>query len=102
MAYWGDIDRHGLSILSRVRQSLPTVTALLMNEAVLARGRDFCTTDPSGGSLAEPEALTAAEHRLWQQLHRSDPPLRLEQEYIAADDLARELAAWISGSLKNA
>lgn len=102
VAYWGDIDRHGLSILSRARQRLPTMTALLMNEAALAHGRNFCTTDPSSGSLAEPEALNKAERRLWQQLHRSDPPLRLEQEYVTAEDLARELAAWISGSLKNA
>src|ERR1051326_1450231 len=39
--YWGDIDTHGLAILSSLRAVLPTIVSVLMDEPTLLRFRDL-------------------------------------------------------------
>lgn len=99
VAYWGDLDAHGLTILSEARTRLPQLTSLMMNTQVLERFKDFITQDVAN-TLSEPNNLIESERQAWQFLHSTQPNQRLEQEYLAADFVAKQLEEWISGSLK--
>lgn len=97
VAYWGDLDAHGLTILSEARAHLPELMALMMNAQVLDLFADFVTDDVPN-HLPEPPNLTATERILWHDLRAQNG--RLEQEYLSADFVAEQLNGWISGSLK--
>ncbi|MGD8274812.1 MAG: DUF2220 family protein [Thiohalocapsa sp.] len=81
--YWGDLDTHGFAILSRLRQHLPDVRSLLMDEATLLRHRDLWQREkrPATGPLARlsPEEEAVAEGLLTD---RWGERVRLEQERI--------------------
>ncbi|MBK1633305.1 hypothetical protein CKO31_21620 [Thiohalocapsa halophila] len=81
--YWGDLDTHGFAILSRLRQHLPDVHSLLMDEATLLRHRDLWQREekPAAGPLAglSPEEEAVVEGLLTD---RWGERVRLEQERI--------------------
>jgi hypothetical protein len=81
--YWGDIDTHGLAILSRLRGYLPQAQSLMMDEAILLA---FKTLWGREEKSAAPELahLTEAEQRLYRELREGKyKQVRLEQERIA-------------------
>jgi len=82
--YWGDIDTHGLAILSRVRQRFPHARSILMDEATLLSHRSHWGTEPEPTSTALTH-LTAAEQSLYQALRNGTfgERLRLEQEFVS-------------------
>ena len=83
--YWGDIDTHGLAILSRLRSHLPAVHSVLMDEATLLAHREFWSHEPDQHAAQEMTQLLPAEKVLYQSLksHAFGPAIRLEQERIA-------------------
>jgi hypothetical protein len=84
IAYWGDIDTHGLAILSRGRRHFPHTRSILMDEVTLLAHRSQWGTepDPTSATLTH---LTAAEQSLYQSLLNGTfgERLRLEQEFIS-------------------
>lgn len=46
LTYWGDIDTHGLAILSRLRHRFPHARSILMDEATLLAHRSQWGTEP--------------------------------------------------------
>jgi hypothetical protein len=83
--YWGDIDTHGFSILSRARSAIPHVRSMLMDEQTLLQHRDMWVEEPNPCDPSEAPLLTPDEHAVFMALHRNcwGTRLRLEQERIA-------------------
>ncbi len=97
--YWGDIDTHGLAILSQFRGYFSHIKGMLMDSDTLLAHQSYWGKEPAnkahkGDQLAH---LTETEQQLYQDLkqHRWQANLRLEQEHI---DYQR-LADWL-GRLK--
>ena len=83
--YWGDIDTHGFSILSRLRRSLPKTVSFLMDRATLLAHKEVWSEEPSDCRyLAELEGLSADEHAFYDDLRndRLGMCVRLEQERV--------------------
>ncbi|MCR5757911.1 MAG: hypothetical protein K6F95_08400 [Selenomonas sp.] len=80
--YWGDIDRDGFRILSRVREKYPQVRSFLMGKELAKKYSYFMTAD-TGKKGEMPSNLTDQEQDCWCYL--AEQPLgmsRLEQEKI--------------------
>lgn len=92
--YWGDIDTHGFGILDQLRGQFPAARSLLMDTATLLAHRDFWGQEHKP-LKAELHRLTPAEAALYQALRQDEygQALRLEQEHIGYDWLARYLVA---------
>jgi len=77
--YWGDLDTHGLSILSLVRSVFPhTVSIMMDNKTLLAHEAQLGAGKPFRG--AQPMHLTDSEAEAFQWLHLHTK--RLEQEKV--------------------
>ena len=85
--YWGDIDTHGLAILSLLRTHLPAVRSLFMDEPTLLAHRSMWTSEPSQHTAEELPHLVPTELALYRTLkqHALGPAIRLEQERISWD-----------------
>lgn len=83
--YWGDIDTHGFAILSRAREALGPVRAVLMDERTLLSHRALWTVEPSQHGAVELPHLLPDEQALYGALRRQafGQNVRLEQERIA-------------------
>lgn len=89
--YWGDLDSHGLRILSQTRAAGLAVQSCLMDSDTLLAFRDLWVPEPTPfrGNLGH---LTAAERATLATL-RDEGNVRLEQERIAWDFALHRLAA---------
>lgn len=77
--YWGDLDTHGLAILSRFRDFFPNTQAVMMDEATFnAYPHAWVAGKPYHGAI--PENLSNEERRLFERLNSK--LLRLEQERV--------------------
>ncbi len=83
ITYWGDIDTHGFVILDRLRQTLPQVESLLMDEQTLHSHQQQWVTEPSP-SREQLTRLTDAEQEVYADLVGDvhGPAVRLEQERV--------------------
>ncbi|MDM1486000.1 Wadjet anti-phage system protein JetD domain-containing protein [Acinetobacter towneri] len=89
--YWGDIDSEGLNILSMVRQKIPHVIALMMDEATVLQFQDHMVDEPDS-IFSEPQHLIADELKLFHDLRaQAFKNRRLEQERISVDWVYRYL-----------
>lgn len=94
IAYWGDIDSWGLTILSDARGQNQAITALMMDLATLNKHEYLLTTEPTS-NIKMPEWLTKAEQDLFQLLAvKQDRPNRLEQERLPQDYITNMLYQW--------
>ncbi len=78
--YFGDLDVHGLDILSAIRTKVPKVQSFEMNLETFCAFSNLAVRDPTKGLVETPKNLTAAEHALYEHLKNSS--LRLEQERV--------------------
>ncbi len=79
--YWGDIDTHGFSILSRLRASYPETIALMMDASTLQKHETLCVTEPKQSRCKNTlKHLNKPEQTIYQQLQNSHQ--RLEQERL--------------------
>lgn len=84
--YWGDIDTHGLAILSRLRSYLPQVRSLMMDEATLLAFKGLWGREEKQHAALEFQHLTEEEQCLYRALREGEyRQVRLEQERIAWD-----------------
>ena len=94
LRYWGDIDTHGFAILDQLRGHFPHVVSFLMDRETLFAHRMHWgeERDPARHDLAR---LTPDEASLYDELRfdRIQPRLRLEQERIGYNWLAKAMAA---------
>jgi hypothetical protein len=83
--YWGDLDTHGLAILSRARLKLPQLESALMDEHTLLCHRDLWVSEQPQYAAPELPLLTPTEQSLYSGLkqQRWGVNIRLEQERIA-------------------
>jgi hypothetical protein len=83
--YWGDLDTHGLAILSRARSKMPHLESALMDEHTLFSHRDLWVSEDQQYAAQELPLLTPAEQSLYCGLkqQRWGVNVRLEQERIA-------------------
>ena len=68
--YWGDLDSEGLNILSMVRQKIPDVIPLMMDEATVLQFQDKMVDEPDS-VFSEPQYLTAEELSLFHALRKN-------------------------------
>jgi hypothetical protein len=87
--YWGDLDTWGLTLLGRARELQPDVQAVLMGEEVFCDYAAFAVPEPQAATHCH-NGLRPAEVNLYNQLLRAEKG-RLEQEFIPAERVAREL-----------
>jgi hypothetical protein len=80
VVYWGDIDTHGLAILSGVRAAVPHARSVLMNLDTLRAHADRAGAEPTprADDLAH---LTEDEQSLYDVL-RTGTGTRVEQEHL--------------------
>lgn len=85
--YWGDMDREGFRILSRVREKCPQVRSFLMNRELAEKYPHFMTSDTSClGDM--PGNLTGQEQAGWEYLAGLPEQVnRLEQEKIPLSEV---------------
>lgn len=101
IAYWGDVDTWGLSMLATARQHQPSLTALLMTDTVFKTYQtEKAVAEPVTAGDAPPKTLTASETALYQKLITSEQG-RLEQEFIPTAQVHNAIREWITGSHKN-
>jgi hypothetical protein len=84
-SYWGDIDTHGVAILSRARGYLPELRSILMDERTLLSHRAFWVKEDAQHSAFELPHLHEPEQALYRALkeQRWGLNIRFEQERIA-------------------
>lgn len=82
--YWGDLDAHGLLILSGLRKRYPKVKNLLMTEDVFNKYRTYSVAAPPCVSKP-PDGLFKEERRLYALLNQD--LIRLEQERIPQSEV---------------
>lgn len=93
--YWGDLDTWGFRILSTLRQLLPHVESVLMDEEAIAAGMTM-TVDPGQMFLADVAHLTAVESAALRRL-RSEG-LKIEQERLDWGYVRARLEEAVAGS----
>lgn len=85
--YWGDLDTHGLAILDRLRDYLPRVRSLLMDERTLLDHFTLWSQESKPVRNLEPSRLDDAERAVYDGLasDRWGSAVRLGQERIGWD-----------------
>ncbi len=81
LLYWGDIDAHGLEILSLVREQFPHTETFLMSEEIITKFWNGSKGKPSV-RINDPVALSTAELKLYRLIRNGEK--RFEQEKLAA------------------
>lgn len=98
IAYWGDIDTWGLTMLARARRLRPSLVALLMTEMVYDRySPKSSVPEPKTAGINPPTDLTEDEKHLYLRL-LSEEKGRLEQEFIPKEEVINSLVEWNSGN----
>lgn len=96
VAYWGDIDSEGLTMLSNARSRVPHLRALMMSETEVNRYQQRMVAEPAS-VFKMPEHLSDDEVQLFADL-RADVYLgrRLEQERLDRDYVEAKVLSWAS------
>ncbi|MCI0158683.1 hypothetical protein KNO15_18430 [Leifsonia shinshuensis] len=90
VVYWGDLDRAGLTLLSRARAILPRLSSVLMDTSTFARHRHLAVPDATRADPPE-DTLTPAELDALAVV--AEGPHRLEQERLGHAVAVEALAA---------
>lgn len=90
--YWGDLDRHGFTLLSRVRHLIPRTTSLLMDPHAVREHQRMAVIEQLT-RLDDPyPTLTPDEVEALGLLPIADGYLRIEQERIPSAIIDEELS----------
>ncbi|MHA7683878.1 Wadjet anti-phage system protein JetD domain-containing protein [Cupriavidus sp. PET2-C1] len=99
VAYWGDMDTWGLTMLARARQALADVTVVQMNRACFDQyAVGLAVAEPVPAGVEPPEGLTVVERDFYLYLRRQERG-RIEQEFLPPDPVVAALIAWHGGAL---
>jgi len=85
--YWGDLDTHGLAILSRARGYLPELKSVMMDEHTLFSHQSLWGEEKDPHPAMKLPNLSDSEQLLYERLkqNRIGQNVRLEQERINWD-----------------
>lgn len=90
IAYWGDLDTWGLTLLARARGHAPHLVPLLMTREVFEDHPDAAVAEATPASDDPPTGLTDEETALYRHLLSRERG-RLEQEFLAAGLVQEEV-----------
>jgi hypothetical protein len=95
LAYWGDMDTWGLTMLARARGFQPCVMPLLMNEVIFNNfARKKAVREPQPAEVVPTDGLTPEERAFYLELlHREKG--RLEQEFLPENIVHNSIAHWL-------
>lgn len=93
--YWGDLDVHGLQILSQLRGYFPHTISILMDMKTFSNFEVLAVDGPSPGPMF-PQNLTQDEMQVYQFLAARRSRNRLEQEKISHAAFLEALAGILS------
>lgn len=94
IAYWGDLDTWGLTMLARARSHQPHLTPLLMNQTVFEQFQsEKAVEEPQPAEPFAPDGLTPGETELYLKLFEAERG-RLEQEFLPDALVHQVLSAW--------
>lgn len=95
LAYWGDMDTWGLTMLARARGFQPSIKPLLMNKKIF---NTFATRkavpEPQPAEKVPAAGLTSDERAFYLELLQRDKG-RLEQEFISENIVHKSIAHWL-------
>jgi hypothetical protein len=92
IAYWGDMDTWGLTILAKARTLQSSLTALMMNRELFDECQAAAVPE-SFPAAAPSEGLTGQEQEFYRYLLSLEKG-RVEQEFIPRDQVVAELERW--------
>jgi hypothetical protein len=98
IAYWGDLDTWGLTLLARARQQAAHLTPLLMTKEVFDSHAESAVPEKILASTDVPEGLADGERSLYQHL-LSEPCGRLEQEFLRVSLVQECVRTWAANLL---
>ncbi|MCW8957915.1 MAG: DUF2220 family protein [Gammaproteobacteria bacterium] len=93
LAYWGDIDSWGLTMLARARRHQGAITPLLMGEDLFECYKQSAVTEPHPADATPPQELDDDERVLYRRLLAEERG-RLEQEFIPTGRVDEAVTAW--------
>ncbi len=93
VAYWGDIDTWGLTMLAQARVHVPQITALCMDATTRRRFIDQAGAEPVP-TLALPDGLLRHEQALFGDLLAQPAQGRIEQERLPAETVRDAIRQW--------
>ncbi|MCW9089457.1 MAG: DUF2220 domain-containing protein, partial [Gammaproteobacteria bacterium] len=93
LAYWGDIDSWGLTMLARARRHQGAITPLLMGEDLFECYKQSAVTEPHPADATPPQELHDDERVLYRRLLAEERG-RLEQEFIPTGRVDEAVTAW--------
>ncbi|KWH62226.1 Wadjet anti-phage system protein JetD domain-containing protein [Burkholderia anthina] len=94
VAYWGDMDTWGLKMLGKVRQAIPSLSALLMNRDCFERyAANLAVRELVPVDGRRPDGLTEDEGAFFEYLLTQERG-RLEQEFLPKDIVRAAMHAW--------
>lgn len=94
--YWGDLDRSGFTLLSRVRRIAPSATSLLMDPGSVREHRHLAVTEHIARLDAPDPTLTPGELEALELLTIPGGYLRIEQERIPSSAVCAALDAQLA------
>lgn len=94
IAYWGDIDTWGLTMLARARQHQPELQPLLMNGAIFkAFSAGRAVPEPQVSERVPLDGLTPEEEAFFTDLKHLQSG-RLEQEFLPETTVHLAILEW--------
>jgi len=94
LAYWGDMDTWGLSMLADARSKQPHLTAMLMKQSIFDNHiHTLAVIEPQTAGDQSPLSLSNEEKDFYQTL-RSSTKGRLEQEFLPENEVRKAFLVW--------
>lgn len=93
IAYWGDMDTWGLTILAKARAFQPHLTPLMMDRDLFDTHRALSVPEHSPAAEQPPDGLTPAERDFYRYLRSLDHG-RIEQEFVPGGEVVVALERW--------
>lgn len=95
VAYWGDIDTWGLTMLARAREHQPALTPLLMSKTVFDTfANEMAVQEPQPAESVPVGGLTPDERELFIDL-LGQTEGRLEQEFLPENVVHNSIYSWL-------
>ncbi len=97
VAYWGDMDTWGLTMLAAVRRAVPRLTPILMDRQCFDQyAENLAVIEPVTAGESEPAGLTASETVFYRYLLLHERG-RLEQEFVPSAAVHAAFWRWHGG-----
>lgn len=94
IAYWGDLDTWGLTMLARARQYQPHLSPLLMNRETFDQYHINRAVPEPVSANTPPQTLSNSEKQFFEYLQTLEKG-RLEQEYLPTTCVVEAVEQWL-------